>query len=376
MACETPSTTKLILGLVLLISFLYLIINYYSAIKTSHLLAIFNLSATNSLLPCKDPDARENFKRAKTLLQGKHNTSLSEIDQIATMEIARYDCSYQDPVEPKIIFIIIISYVSLGSLRCLKGWTPNHVGLLHSLLQSCPERDLNSATASIPVQAALSESATVHCFSFVRALISLRLEVWNFLLIKAFIAWKDIDRSMHCKIVVPILASVSASPSPLMPIEFIADCESESFTALVNFVSRQHNWHSVILMASISPSKAVLLRPAAAEKEKNEVVEGSPFFQSDQQCCEGRLFFQSDQQCCEGRRASSLISSVAKSVPPSLISSVAKGVPLTVPQVPQVVQGRPAFFSVSQGVHRASRFLFSSSRCLERPAFFSVPQGV
>ncbi|VDO16773.1 unnamed protein product [Rodentolepis nana] len=69
----------------------------------------------------------------------------------------------------------------------------------------------------------------------------------------------------------------------------------------------------------------------------------TPFFQSDQQCCEGRLFFQSDQQCCEGRRASSLISSVAKSVPPSLISSVAKGVPLTL--ISSVAKGVPLSFS-------------------------------
>ncbi|VDO16075.1 unnamed protein product [Rodentolepis nana] len=124
MACETPSTTKLILGLVLLISFLYLIINYYSAIKTSHLLAIFNLSATNSLLPCKDPDARENFKRAKTLLQGKHNTSLSEIDQIATMEIARYDCSYQDPAEPKIIIVVPYRHRELDLLSFILHMVP------------------------------------------------------------------------------------------------------------------------------------------------------------------------------------------------------------------------------------------------------------
>ncbi|VDN97444.1 unnamed protein product [Rodentolepis nana] len=78
-------------------------------------------------------------------------------------------------------------------------------------MQSCPVRSLNSATASILGQSGMSESATVHCFSFVRALISLHLEVWNSLLIKAFILWKDIGRSMHCKIVVPFLASVSTT---------------------------------------------------------------------------------------------------------------------------------------------------------------------
>uniref|UniRef100_A0A0R3TUJ0 MFS domain-containing protein n=1 Tax=Rodentolepis nana TaxID=102285 RepID=A0A0R3TUJ0_RODNA len=96
--------------------------------------------------------------------------------------------------------------------------------------QSCPVRSLNSATASILGQSGMSESATVHCFSFVRALSSLHLEVWNSLLIKAFIVWKDIGRSMHCKIVVPFLATVLGVS--LFPIESIADCESESITAL------------------------------------------------------------------------------------------------------------------------------------------------
>ncbi|VDO16584.1 unnamed protein product [Rodentolepis nana] len=36
--------------------------------------------------------------------------------------------------------------------------------------QSCPVRSLNSATASILGQSGMSEIATVHCFSFVRAL--------------------------------------------------------------------------------------------------------------------------------------------------------------------------------------------------------------
>ncbi|VDO09502.1 unnamed protein product [Rodentolepis nana] len=83
--------------------------------------------------------------------------------------------------------------------------------------QSCPVRSLNSATASILGQSAISESATVHCFSFVRALSSLYLEDLNSLLVKVFIVWKDIGRSIHCTIVVPFLASVSASSLPLMP---------------------------------------------------------------------------------------------------------------------------------------------------------------
>ncbi|VDO01893.1 unnamed protein product, partial [Rodentolepis nana] len=36
--------------------------------------------------------------------------------------------------------------------------------------QSYPVRSLNSATTSILAQSAMSESATVHCFSFLRAL--------------------------------------------------------------------------------------------------------------------------------------------------------------------------------------------------------------
>ncbi|VDO08146.1 unnamed protein product [Rodentolepis nana] len=95
-----------------------------------------------------------------------------------------------------------------------------HVGYIEGMCfakQSCPVRSLNSATASILGQSGMSESATVHCSSFVRALSSLNLEVWNSLLIKAFIEWKDIGRSMHCKIVVPFLASVSAISLPLMP---------------------------------------------------------------------------------------------------------------------------------------------------------------
>ncbi|VDN98076.1 unnamed protein product [Rodentolepis nana] len=44
----------------------------------------------------------------------------------------------------------------------------------------CPIRSLNSATASILAsRSAMSESATVHCFSVVRALSSLNLEVWK-----------------------------------------------------------------------------------------------------------------------------------------------------------------------------------------------------
>ncbi|VDO05249.1 unnamed protein product [Rodentolepis nana] len=61
-----------------------------------------------------------------------------------------------------------------------------HVGYIEGIL--------NSATASILGQSGMSESATVHCFSFVRALSSLYLEVWNSLLIKAFIVWKDMGR--------------------------------------------------------------------------------------------------------------------------------------------------------------------------------------
>ncbi|VDO10250.1 unnamed protein product [Rodentolepis nana] len=116
----------------------------------------------------------------------------------------------------------------------------------------------------------MSESATVHCFSFVRALAVLG--------------------------------------SSLFPIEFIADC----------------GYHI----------------------DRDELVEGRQLIVVSRLCSS------------------------------SLISSFAKGVFQSDQQFPQVVQGRPAFFSVSQGVHRASRFLFSSSRCLERPAFFSVPQGV
>ncbi|VDO12352.1 unnamed protein product [Rodentolepis nana] len=115
--------------------------------------------------------------------------------------------------------------------------------------QSCPVRSLNSTTASILGQSATSENATVHCFAFVRALSSLHLEVLNFLLIKAFIVWKDIGRSMHCKIVVPFLATVLGGS--LLPVEFIADFESESITALVNFVSKQHNWPIVVKVARV-----------------------------------------------------------------------------------------------------------------------------
>nr|CDS31999.2 expressed protein [Hymenolepis microstoma] len=106
MACNTPSTTTMILSALLLLSCLYLIINYYSTIKTSKLLAIFNLSVANSLLPCKNPDASGNVERARKLLLGNPKPSLSEIDQIATKEIAHYNCPYQDPAEPKVIIIV------------------------------------------------------------------------------------------------------------------------------------------------------------------------------------------------------------------------------------------------------------------------------
>ncbi|VDO00704.1 unnamed protein product [Rodentolepis nana] len=121
---------------------------------------------------------------------------------------------------------------------------------------------LNSATASILGQSGMSESATVHCFSFVPALSSLHLEINNSLLIKVFIVWKDIGRSMPCKIVVPFLATVLGGS--LLPIEFIAPCESDSITTLVDFVSREQIGHSAIPMGPISPSIADLLCPAAA----------------------------------------------------------------------------------------------------------------
>ncbi|VDO01384.1 unnamed protein product [Rodentolepis nana] len=60
---------------------------------------------------------------------------------------------------------------------------------------------LNSATASILGQSAMSESATVHCFSFVS--------------------------TVHCFSFVRALTVLGAS---LLSIEFIADCESESIT--------------------------------------------------------------------------------------------------------------------------------------------------
>ncbi|VDN99302.1 unnamed protein product [Rodentolepis nana] len=58
----------------------------------------------------------------------------------------------------------------------------------------------NSATASILGQSGMSESVTVHCFSFVRALSSLHLEVVNSLLIKVLIVWMEISQAMHWKI--------------------------------------------------------------------------------------------------------------------------------------------------------------------------------
>uniref|UniRef100_A0A0R3TI62 Glyco_transf_7N domain-containing protein n=1 Tax=Rodentolepis nana TaxID=102285 RepID=A0A0R3TI62_RODNA len=58
------------------------------------------------------------------LLQGKHNTSLSEIDQIATMEIARYDCSYQDPAEPKIIIVVPYRHRELDLLSFILHMVP------------------------------------------------------------------------------------------------------------------------------------------------------------------------------------------------------------------------------------------------------------
>nr|CUU97953.1 hypothetical transcript [Hymenolepis microstoma] len=52
----------------------------------------------------------------------------------------------------------------------------------------------------------------------------------------------------------------------LLPIDCIADCESERISALVNLVSWQHNWPKAILMTPISPSNADLFCPAAAKK--------------------------------------------------------------------------------------------------------------
>ncbi|VDO04406.1 unnamed protein product [Rodentolepis nana] len=131
--------------------------------------------------------------------------------------------------------------------------------------QSCPLRSLNSATVSIRGQSGMSESASVHCFFFVRAL--------SFHCVERH---RPVHASQNrCPLLskcvsklIAFNAKVARNPfcfgCSLFPIEFIADCESESITALVNFVSRQHNWPSANLMASISPSKADLLCPAAA----------------------------------------------------------------------------------------------------------------
>ncbi|KAM3185620.1 hypothetical protein ACTXT7_005992 [Hymenolepis weldensis] len=105
MAYKTSSKTNLILCLFFLIGFLYFIINRYSPIPASKLLASLKLSLTKPLLPCKDPNARENFERARQLLF-KQNLSLAEIDQIATVEISSYNCSYKDPTEPKILIVV------------------------------------------------------------------------------------------------------------------------------------------------------------------------------------------------------------------------------------------------------------------------------
>ncbi|VDN97470.1 unnamed protein product [Rodentolepis nana] len=50
---------------------------------------------------------------------------------------------------------------------------------------------------------AMSEIATVHCFSFVRALSSFNLEVWNSLLIKAYICGKTSAGPCFAKSVSP-----------------------------------------------------------------------------------------------------------------------------------------------------------------------------
>ncbi|VDO13575.1 unnamed protein product [Rodentolepis nana] len=76
--------------------------------------------------------------------------------------------------------------------------------------QSCPVRSLNSATASILGKSGMSEIATVYRFSFVRALSSLHLEVGNSLLIKAFIVWKDIGRSMRCPLLSKCVSNLIA----------------------------------------------------------------------------------------------------------------------------------------------------------------------
>nr|CDS31402.2 sodium and chloride dependent glycine [Hymenolepis microstoma] len=52
----------------------------------------------------------------------------------------------------------------------------------------------------------------------------------------------------------------------LPPFGCIADCESESSTALVNLVSRQHNWLKPILMASVSLSTLIYFVPLLRRK--------------------------------------------------------------------------------------------------------------
>ncbi|VDO12682.1 unnamed protein product, partial [Rodentolepis nana] len=75
----------------------------------------------------------------------------------------------------------------------------NQMGLLHFLLIDFDSWPIGYVgECSILSQSAISESATVHYFSLVRALSSLHLEVLNSPLIKPFIVWQDIGRSMHC----------------------------------------------------------------------------------------------------------------------------------------------------------------------------------
>ncbi|VDO14350.1 unnamed protein product [Rodentolepis nana] len=112
--------------------------------------------------------------------------------------VSTLDESTSTPAPHQYLWLSVVVFRAGHRIRCFAK-------------QSCPVRSLNSATASILALSGMSESATVHYFSSVRALISLYLEVWNSLLIKDFIVWKDTGWFMHCKIVVPFLASLSTT---------------------------------------------------------------------------------------------------------------------------------------------------------------------
>ncbi|VDO15213.1 unnamed protein product, partial [Rodentolepis nana] len=108
-------------------------------------------------------------------------------------------------------------------LPIFEGVLPGNpsVRSLNSATASILGQSLNSATASILGKSGMSESATVHCFSTTDSILG-----------------HGSLNSATASILGNRVSISAVLGGSLFPTECIADCESESVTALMNFVSR------------------------------------------------------------------------------------------------------------------------------------------